>query len=77
MDRVHGVNVAFWVASGIAFAGLVLAFFLKPYRKRSSALGEGVEEPAAEPSPSPAAGAGPEPQPASTASAERSASALE
>jgi EmrB/QacA subfamily drug resistance transporter len=77
MDRVHGVNVAFWVASGIAFAGLVLAFFLKPYRKRSPAPGDGVGEPAAEPSLSPAAGADPEPEPASTASAERSASALE
>ncbi|SDK28789.1 MDR family MFS transporter [Sediminibacillus albus] len=28
-DRIHGVNVAFWVATGLSFVGLALSFFIK------------------------------------------------
>ncbi|MYL42897.1 MDR family MFS transporter [Virgibacillus salexigens] len=29
IDQIHGVNIAFYVATGISFIGLVLAFFIK------------------------------------------------
>lgn len=37
MDRIHGVNVSFGVASVLAFAGLVLAFFIRSPRQEAAA----------------------------------------